>query len=178
MALYRASTTFDWAGWRIDVGQIIEDDHVLYTLFPDRFITTERAALRAVKTDAGSFTTTSLTTITGLSLTATPDGGAYDLFLRGPLVLSCTDLMTCRLCVLEDGVIIFDDAYSFPHFGTALGAAEGMALRFSFATLYTPTAAQHTWTVQGQITAGAGTNILNGGVTKPWELGLTPVGGL
>lgn len=135
-----------------------------------------RETHRAVKQDAWANTTTNLTTISGLSIVATADGGTYDLALHGPLVLSATDLFTGRLVVLEDGTEVLSQEFTFPHFGAAVGVAEGMALPFSVAKPITPTAGEHTYTVQSQRTAGgAGTMIGDGAAIKPWVLELTPI---
>lgn len=37
MPLYQANTSFDHGGIRVQKGEVVEDDHFLYTLFPSRF---------------------------------------------------------------------------------------------------------------------------------------------
>lgn len=37
MALVQATAAFDWAGIKVEVGDVFEDDHILYTKFPSKF---------------------------------------------------------------------------------------------------------------------------------------------
>jgi hypothetical protein len=37
MALVQATAAFDWAGIKVEVGDVFEDDHILYVKFPSKF---------------------------------------------------------------------------------------------------------------------------------------------
>lgn len=57
MAIYRANTSFDYAGQQIRVGDVVEDDHYLFTRFPTRF--TAQYAGGTALTDQSGGTATS-----------------------------------------------------------------------------------------------------------------------
>lgn len=63
MPLYQANVAFDHGGVRVEVGDIVDDGHYLYTLFPSNFTIYSEAVSSTTVTATTSFTASAGTVV-------------------------------------------------------------------------------------------------------------------